>query len=408
MKRSNRSGPAHRRLPGDRRVRRVIFLLGPGGRRQPAAGARTDAGHRRHRDQDIPLGVDDHEPIRSRPRSLPLDGRDRRTPSATSRQVIGQIVRQTVDGRRRRSPPRRFGGRPAAARSSTSRSRPASAPSRSRSTRSPASARSSRPATTSTWSSASTADEFPVVTTNPADDSFQVVAGLNSTSVKLLLQGMQVLGTLLPPPPAHRPTTPATPRRRARARPCTGQQEIVDPRGRRPAGRSHQVRPDGRQHLAGPALARRLLRSDHGQPLADAAARTTTGIILKTLVDALRRPAAGARRDRPAGAGPALATTSQRGRGRHPDPGATGAMDRPVPRPSRTRATINRQRTRHEEPDRPDGRPDPCPHRRRHPGDPRPPHEAARLRERHRRGRRGRVRDARPSQLAPSSPRTSS
>jgi pilus assembly protein CpaB len=43
------------------------------------------------------------------------------------------------------------------------------------------------------------ADKFPVVTQNAADNSFTVVSGLNGTSVKLLLQGMQVLGTLLPP-----------------------------------------------------------------------------------------------------------------------------------------------------------------------------------------------------------------
>jgi Flp pilus assembly protein CpaB len=47
-----------------------------------------------------------------------------------------------------------------------------------------------------------TGDKFPVVTLNPQDKSITVVAGLNSTSVKLLLSGMQVLGTLLPPPPA--------------------------------------------------------------------------------------------------------------------------------------------------------------------------------------------------------------
>ena len=46
------------------------------------------------------------------------------------------------------------------------------------------------------------ADKFPVITSNPVDDSFTVVTGINGTSVKLLLQGMQVLGTLLPPPPA--------------------------------------------------------------------------------------------------------------------------------------------------------------------------------------------------------------
>ena len=43
------------------------------------------------------------------------------------------------------------------------------------------------------------ADKFPVITVNPADNSVTVVSGINSTSTKLLLQGMQVLGTLLPP-----------------------------------------------------------------------------------------------------------------------------------------------------------------------------------------------------------------
>lgn len=44
-------------------------------------------------------------------------------------------------------------------------------------------------------------DKFPVITVNPADDSVTVVNGLNSTSVKLVLQGLQVMGTLLPPTP---------------------------------------------------------------------------------------------------------------------------------------------------------------------------------------------------------------
>jgi len=46
-----------------------------------------------------------------------------------------------------------------------------------------------------------TADKFPVVTVSPVDNSFTVVAGLStSPTVKLLLQGLQVMGTLLPPP----------------------------------------------------------------------------------------------------------------------------------------------------------------------------------------------------------------
>lgn len=45
-----------------------------------------------------------------------------------------------------------------------------------------------------------TGDKFPVITFDPQDGTFEVVSGINSTSVKILLQGMQVLGTLLPPP----------------------------------------------------------------------------------------------------------------------------------------------------------------------------------------------------------------
>jgi pilus assembly protein CpaB len=51
-----------------------------------------------------------------------------------------------------------------------------------------------------------TGDKFPVVQVQPQAGTGQagitVVSGLNSTSVKLLLQGMQVLCALLPPPPA--------------------------------------------------------------------------------------------------------------------------------------------------------------------------------------------------------------
>jgi len=47
-----------------------------------------------------------------------------------------------------------------------------------------------------------TGDKFPVVTLNPTDNTITVVAGLNGTSVKLLLEGMQVLCRQLPPPPA--------------------------------------------------------------------------------------------------------------------------------------------------------------------------------------------------------------
>jgi len=47
-----------------------------------------------------------------------------------------------------------------------------------------------------------TTDRFPVVTINPDDESITVVAGLSGTSVKMLIEGRQVLGRLLPPPAA--------------------------------------------------------------------------------------------------------------------------------------------------------------------------------------------------------------
>jgi len=54
-----------------------------------------------------------------------------------------------------------------------------------------------------------TGDKFPVVTVNPTDQTIAVVSGLNGTSVKLLLQGMQVLCRQLPPPTAAQAAAPA-------------------------------------------------------------------------------------------------------------------------------------------------------------------------------------------------------
>jgi Flp pilus assembly protein CpaB len=54
-----------------------------------------------------------------------------------------------------------------------------------------------------------TGDKFPVVTVNPTDQTITVVSGLNGTSVKLLLQGMQVLCRQLPPPTAAQAQAPA-------------------------------------------------------------------------------------------------------------------------------------------------------------------------------------------------------
>jgi Flp pilus assembly protein CpaB len=73
-----------------------------------------------------------------------------------------------------------------------------------------------------------TGDKFPVVTLNPDDDSITVVAGLNGTSVKLLIDGMQVLCRQLPPPPAPANGQPApTTGTDGGVTSLTGQQEIV-------------------------------------------------------------------------------------------------------------------------------------------------------------------------------------
>ena len=72
------------------------------------------------------------------------------------------------------------------------------------------------------------ADAFPVVTINPDDETITVVAGLNSTSVKLLIEGMQVIGTLLPPPVAQaQPQGGASPAADPGTNLQEGQQEIV-------------------------------------------------------------------------------------------------------------------------------------------------------------------------------------
>jgi Flp pilus assembly protein CpaB len=75
-----------------------------------------------------------------------------------------------------------------------------------------------------------TGDKFPVVTVDPKDDTITVVQGLNGTTVKMLIEGMQVLCRQLPPPPAAaqgqaaQPTTAPSGEQQTS---LTGQQEIV-------------------------------------------------------------------------------------------------------------------------------------------------------------------------------------
>ena len=70
-----------------------------------------------------------------------------------------------------------------------------------------------------------TGDKFPVVTLNPTDSSITVVAGLNGTSVKLLVEGMQVLCRQLPPVAA--PANGQAPAPSGETTSLNGQQEIV-------------------------------------------------------------------------------------------------------------------------------------------------------------------------------------
>jgi Flp pilus assembly protein CpaB len=131
-------------------------------------------------------------------------------------------------------------------------------------------------------------DAFPVITTNPVDDSFTVVSGLNARSVKVLLQGMQVLGTLLPPPPAQAQGQEGQPAQGETGTALTGQQEIV------------ALSVDAQQaevikfaQISGEGAISLILRSgddfidpETGQPIDPAPLPDpTTGIILKSLVD---------------------------------------------------------------------------------------------------------------------------
>jgi pilus assembly protein CpaB len=127
-----------------------------------------------------------------------------------------------------------------------------------------------------------TGDRFPVVQVDPNDDTVTVVEGLNGTSVKLLIEGMQVLGTALPAPVAAAdPNAPA-----ASGEPqttLTGDQELVILAvSAQQAEIIKFAQMDGSITLA--------LRSpkdfvdENGQPVVNLPAGTT-GVILKTLVD---------------------------------------------------------------------------------------------------------------------------
>ena len=72
-----------------------------------------------------------------------------------------------------------------------------------------------------------TGDKFPVVTIDPQTNTISTVAGLNATSVKMLVEGMQVLCRQLPPPPAPANGQAAPAPSGDTTTPLNGQQEIV-------------------------------------------------------------------------------------------------------------------------------------------------------------------------------------
>jgi pilus assembly protein CpaB len=133
-----------------------------------------------------------------------------------------------------------------------------------------------------------TGDKFPVVQLNPQDDTITVVPGINSTSVKLLIEGMQVIGTIRPPTTASNTAqNPAPSGSGGAQQPTTtlgdDQQELVILSvSAQQAEIIKFAQLDGSVSLA--------LRSpadfvdENGNPVVTLPAGTT-GVILKTLVD---------------------------------------------------------------------------------------------------------------------------
>jgi Flp pilus assembly protein CpaB len=135
-----------------------------------------------------------------------------------------------------------------------------------------------------------TADKVPVVISKPVGPDtnipdWGVVSGLNNTSVKLLIQGMQVLGTLLPPPPESTTTNEDPAASAAPGTALNDQREIV----------ILAVTPQQAEVIKFAQLDGSIslvLRSPDdfidpvtGEVIPTVVPSTTSGMILKTLVD---------------------------------------------------------------------------------------------------------------------------
>ena len=121
------------------------------------------------------------------------------------------------------------------------------------------------------------ADKFPVVTVDPVTSALTPVTGLSSTSTKLILQNMQVIGTLSPPAPT--PSSGGS----SSGTSLTGQQELV----------ILAVTPEQAEVIKFAQMDGQIslvLRSPkdftdaNGNPVTPPPA-TTSGVILKTLID---------------------------------------------------------------------------------------------------------------------------
>jgi Flp pilus assembly protein CpaB len=121
-----------------------------------------------------------------------------------------------------------------------------------------------------------TADKVPQITTDPTTGAITTVSGLNPTTTKVVLQSMQVIGTLVPPAPTSSPGQGSTTS-------LTGQSELVilavTPQ-QAEVIKFAQI--DGQISL--------ILRSPkdfadaNGQPVTPPLA-STTGIVLRTLIE---------------------------------------------------------------------------------------------------------------------------
>lgn len=70
-------------------------------------------------------------------------------------------------------------------------------------------------------------DKFPLVTVDPTTKALTTVAGINSTTTKVVLQNMQVIGTLVPPATATAAGASSAPGNGSTTTSLTGQQELV-------------------------------------------------------------------------------------------------------------------------------------------------------------------------------------